>query len=441
MAENGITSIEVETESGTEEYDSLDELLKDLPKYDELGDELAEFLGEIEKRQIKVEEDLDEMQDEQQDLRHLLRNSNTNQIEGRLDRLENQLDELHNPMNQGNLPSRQRGNAQSQAQQQEDMSNYRMDSANVDFEDIGGLDREIRSIKESIGLSHKYPQFNDIREPASTLLFIGPPGTGKTLSARATANEYDMNPFRIKASEIVEGTVGSTSGTLNAIYEMAEERQPSILFIDELDALATERGSTKFNNVNERVNGMLNSILEGPDETGEVYLMATTNKPESLDGALKSRFDTEIRFERPKEDETYDIAIKYFPESIAERVTDKIVSNNDYMEVNSGRNIKNTLKKAINIYLGEVEFGDEELPEELQIENEEAGRGLPAELQSEAGYERTERNVFVPKAVEVDDLVHIDQDYFLEAVDRVYGAEVEEEQGEAYQKTRDYIGS
>ncbi|MCF7876358.1 CDC48 family AAA ATPase, partial [Candidatus Bipolaricaulota bacterium] len=167
------------------------------------------------------------------------------------------------------------------------------------YEYIGGLDREIRRLREMIELPLKFPEiFQKLGvEPPKGLLLHGPPGTGKTLLARALANETDASFFNISGPEIMGKYYGESEARLRNIFSDAEEAAPSIIFIDELDAIASKRTELSGEKqVEKRVVAQLLSLMDGLESRGEVIVIGATNISDSIDPALRrpGRFDREI---------------------------------------------------------------------------------------------------------------------------------------------------
>jgi transitional endoplasmic reticulum ATPase len=167
----------------------------------------------------------------------------------------------------------------------------------VKYEDIGGLDEELRRIREMIELPLKYPQlFAQLRiEPPKGVLLYGPPGTGKTTIARAVASEVKAHFIRINGPEIIHKFYGESEAKLREIFEEAQRKAPSIIFIDEIDAVAPKRSDVA-GEVEKRVVAQLLALMDGMVSRGEVVVIGATNLPELLDHALRrpGRFDREV---------------------------------------------------------------------------------------------------------------------------------------------------
>ncbi len=172
----------------------------------------------------------------------------------------------------------------------------------VRYEDVGGLGDELTKVREMIELPMKYPEvFEKLGiDPPKGVLLHGPPGTGKTLLAKAVASETNSNFFVINGPEIMSALYGKSEENLRKIFEDAEKNAPSIIFIDELDAIAPKREESK-GEVERRVVAQLLTIMDGLNTRGRVVVMAATNIPNALDPALRrpGRFDREIEISAP----------------------------------------------------------------------------------------------------------------------------------------------
>src|SRR6266704_1850961 len=172
----------------------------------------------------------------------------------------------------------------------------------VSYEDIGGLGKELQRIREMIELPLKYPAVFDRLgvEPPKGVLLYGPPGTGKTLIARVVAAETNAAFFVINGPEIINKFYGESESRLRAVFQEAQRKAPSIIFIDELDALAPKRTETG-GEVERRIVGQLLALMDGLTSRGQIVLIGATNQPNALDTALRrpGRFDREIALRVP----------------------------------------------------------------------------------------------------------------------------------------------
>ena len=172
----------------------------------------------------------------------------------------------------------------------------------VTYEDIGGLAEEITKIREMVETPMKHPELFQALgiEPPKGVLLHGAPGTGKTLLAKAVANESEANFMLINGPEIMNKFYGESEKKIRQIFEEAAEKSPSIIFIDEIDAIASKREETH-GEVERRVVAQLLTMLDGLNTRGNVVVIGATNRPNSLDEALRrpGRFDREIIFGVP----------------------------------------------------------------------------------------------------------------------------------------------
>jgi len=172
----------------------------------------------------------------------------------------------------------------------------------VRYEDIGGLGKELQRIREMIEMPLKYPAVFDRLgiEPPKGILLYGPPGTGKTLIARAVASEAKAAFFIINGPEIMNKLYGESESRLRGIFQEAQKHAPSIIFIDEIDALAPKRAESG-SEAERRIVGQLLTLMDGKEGRGQVVVIGATNQPNALDPALRrpGRFDREISLRVP----------------------------------------------------------------------------------------------------------------------------------------------
>ena len=167
----------------------------------------------------------------------------------------------------------------------------------VTYEDVGGLYKEITQVREMVELPLKHPEIFDRLniEPPKGVLLHGPPGTGKTLMAKAVANESEANFILINGPEIMNKFYGESEKRLRDIFDEAEKNAPSIIFIDEIDAIAPKREES-YGEVERRVVAQLLTLMDGLKARGKVVVIGATNRPNAIDPALRrpGRFDREI---------------------------------------------------------------------------------------------------------------------------------------------------
>ena len=178
------------------------------------------------------------------------------------------------------------------------------------YDDIGGLDDELKRIMEMIELPLKHPELFDrmgISAPKGVLLY-GPPGTGKTLIAEAVANEAGAAFYAVKGPEIMGRYYGQSEERLRKIFEDAKDNAPSIIFLDEIDSIAPSRDSSN-GEVERRVVAQLLTLMDGMGERGNVIVIGATNREDSIDPALRrpGRFDREIEIGIPNRTGRQDI--------------------------------------------------------------------------------------------------------------------------------------
>lgn len=178
----------------------------------------------------------------------------------------------------------------------------RGEQSRTTYEDVGGLGKQLTRIREIIELPLRYPEvFHRLGiDPPKGILMYGPPGTGKTLIARAVAGETDAQFITVNGPEIIHKYYGESEARLREIFEKAAARPPSIIFLDEVDAIAPKRDEVK-GDVEKRVVAQLLSLMDGLQPRGRVVVVAATNLPNMLDPALRrpGRFDREIMINVP----------------------------------------------------------------------------------------------------------------------------------------------
>lgn len=172
----------------------------------------------------------------------------------------------------------------------------------IAYEDIGGLNDEIKKIREMVELPLKHPEIFERLgiEPPKGILLYGPPGTGKTLLAKAVANETNAHFILINSPEVMSKFYGESEQNLRKKFEDAEKNAPSIIFIDEIDSIAIKREESR-GEVERRVVAQLLALMDGLKSRGKVIVIAATNIPDQIDGALRrpGRFDREIEIGVP----------------------------------------------------------------------------------------------------------------------------------------------
>ena len=241
----------------------------------------------------------------------------------------------------------------------------------VSYEDIGGLKEEVKKVREMIEIPLKRPElFEKLGiAPPKGVLMHGPPGTGKTLLAKAVASESDAHFILINGPEIMSKYVGGSEENLREYFEEAESNSPSIIFIDELDAIAPKREDTN-GETERRTVAQLLTLMDGLKSRGQVVVIGATNRPDSLDPALRrpGRFDREIEIGVPDADERQqilEIHTRNMP--IAEDVDLNKLATTTHGFV--GADLESLCKEAamrvVRRILPEIKNDDEEIPEEV----------------------------------------------------------------------------
>jgi proteasome regulatory subunit len=178
-------------------------------------------------------------------------------------------------------------------------------SPDVTYEDIGGLDDQLNEVRETVEMPLERPEmFREVGiDPPSGVLLYGPPGTGKTMLAKAVANQTDATFIKMAGSELVHKFIGEGAKLVRDLFEVARENEPAVLFIDEIDAIASKRTDSKTSGDAEvqRTMMQLLSEMDGFDERGEIRIIAATNRFDMLDSAIlrPGRFDRLIEVPKP----------------------------------------------------------------------------------------------------------------------------------------------
>ena len=239
------------------------------------------------------------------------------------------------------------------------------------YEDIGGLDEEIRRIREMVELPLRHPEiFQRLGiDPPKGVLLHGPPGCGKTLLARAVANESEANFYAINGPEIMSKFYGESEARMRKMFEDAEKNAPSILFIDEIDAIAPKRGEVT-GEVERRVVAQILASMDGLKGRGNVIVIGATNRPDGLDPALRrpGRFDREIEIGIPDRDGRYEILqIHTRGMPLAEDVELKRVAEitHGYTGADLQALSREAAMKALRRYLPQIDLEEKRIPHEV----------------------------------------------------------------------------
>ena len=241
----------------------------------------------------------------------------------------------------------------------------------ITYEEVGGLQEEIKVMREIVELPLRHPELF-VRlgiEPHSGVLLYGPPGCGKTLLAKVLASESDATMYSINGPEIMNKYYGETEAKLRDIFKEAKENSPSIIFIDEIDAIAPKREEA-YGDVEKRVVAQLLALMDGLTDRGNVVVLGATNRPDSVDPALRrpGRFDREMEISVPNADgrlEVMQIHTRGMP--IADDVNLKSLASE--LHGYTGADMKSLCREAairsIRRYLPEIDLETEKIPSKI----------------------------------------------------------------------------
>ncbi len=269
----------------------------------------------------------------------------------------------------------------------------------IGYDDIIGLDEQVDTLRRKTVLQETHPELFeewDIDQGMGALLY-GPPGTGKTMTVQAMANEEDRSLIKVEGPELVSRYVGDAPEQVREIFDKARESAPSLVMVDELDALAGDRDQmSDETGAGRRLVGQLLAELDGLKEEADVDFVGTTNQPDLVDDALlrPGRLDP-LEVPRPDREASKDLAMENgAPEEYAERMVDRIFEDEDYESVNSGARIEAVVKETVMEYA----------LEELGPEDEVPSRG--EEVRDEIGWSRFEETMDEVFRVDDEDPLH-----------------------------------
>ena len=241
----------------------------------------------------------------------------------------------------------------------------------VTYEEVGGLRHQVKAMREIVELPLKHPElFSRLGvEPHSGILLYGPPGCGKTLIAKVLASESEANMFLINGPEIMNKYYGETEAKLRDMFKEAKDNSPSIIFIDEIDAIAPKREEA-YGDVEKRVVAQLLALMDGLTDRGNVMVLGATNRPDSIDPALRrpGRFDREFEISVPNDDGRLEILLIH---TRGMPLADDIDLKDLASELHgyTGADIKSLCReaamKSIRRYLPEIDLESEKIPSEI----------------------------------------------------------------------------
>jgi transitional endoplasmic reticulum ATPase len=239
------------------------------------------------------------------------------------------------------------------------------------YDELGGLKNEVQKIREMVELPMRHPELFEkigVEAPKGVLLY-GPPGTGKTLLAKAVAGETNAHFTSLSGPEIMGKYYGESEERIREIFKQAEENSPSIIFIDEIDSIAPKREEVT-GEVEKRIVSQLLTLMDGMKSRGKVIVIAATNRPDSIDPALRrpGRFDREIEIGIPDQEgrhEILNIHTRGMP--LDEKVDLKQISKTSHGFVGADLEIlaKEAAMRSLRRILPEIDLDQEKISSEI----------------------------------------------------------------------------
>lgn len=241
----------------------------------------------------------------------------------------------------------------------------------ITYDELGGLKNEVQKIREMVELPMRHPELFDkigVEAPKGVLLY-GPPGTGKTLLAKAVAGETNAHFISLSGPEIMGKYYGESEEKIREIFNQAEENSPSIIFIDEIDSIAPKRDEVS-GEVEKRIVSQLLTLMDGMKSRGKVVVIAATNRPDSIDPALRrpGRFDREIEIGIPDDEGRFEIlSIHTRGMPIDEKVDLKQISKTTHGFVGADLEVlsKEAAMRSLRRILPEIDLDEEKISAEI----------------------------------------------------------------------------